>query len=61
VLLFVNGAQAKVLTGRDDPEQAARVLTAWYPHVAVKLGAEARCSTPTGGRRCGYPRRRWTG
>jgi sugar/nucleoside kinase (ribokinase family) len=40
VLLFVNGAQAKVLTGRDDPEQAARVLTAWYPHVAVKLGAE---------------------
>jgi sugar/nucleoside kinase (ribokinase family) len=40
VLLFVNGEQAKVLTGRDDPEQAARVLTAWYPHVAVKLGAE---------------------
>ena len=40
VLLFVNAAQAKVLTGRDDPEQAARVLTAWYPHVAVKLGAE---------------------
>jgi sugar/nucleoside kinase (ribokinase family) len=40
VLLFVNAAQATVLTGRDDPEQAARVLTAWYPHVAVKLGAE---------------------
>src|SRR6201996_8666962 len=40
VLLFVNSAQAKVLTGRDDPEQAARVLTAWYPHVAVKLGAD---------------------
>src|ERR1700761_3102082 len=40
VLLFVNAAQAKVLTGRDDPEQAARVLTAWYPHVAVKLGAD---------------------
>ena len=40
VLLFVNAAQAKVLTGRDDPEQAARVLTAWYPHVVVKLGAE---------------------
>ena len=40
VLLFVNAAQAKVLTGRDDPEQAARVLTAWYPHVAVKLGPE---------------------
>jgi len=27
VLLFVNAAQAKVLTGRDDAEQAARVLT----------------------------------
>src|SRR6202020_1136167 len=40
VLLFVNAAQAKVLTGRDDAEQSARVLTAWYPHVAVKLGAE---------------------
>ena len=40
VLLFVNAAQAKVLTGRDDPEAAARVLTAWYPQVVVKLGAE---------------------
>jgi sugar/nucleoside kinase (ribokinase family) len=40
VLLFVNAAQAKVLTGRDDPEAAARVLTAWYPHVVVKLGAD---------------------
>ncbi len=40
VLLFVNAAQATVLTGREDPEQAARVLTAWYPHVAVKLGAD---------------------
>ncbi len=40
MLLFVNAAQAKVLTGRDDPEQAARVLTAWYPHVVVKLGAD---------------------
>src|SRR6201985_824728 len=40
VLLFVNAVQAKVLTGREDPEQAARVLTAWYPHVAVKLGAD---------------------
>jgi sugar/nucleoside kinase (ribokinase family) len=39
-LLFVNVAQAKVLTGRDDPEQAARVLTAWYPQVVVKLGTE---------------------
>jgi hypothetical protein len=40
VLLFVNAAQAKVLTGREDPEQAARVLTAWYPHVAVKMAAD---------------------
>jgi sugar/nucleoside kinase (ribokinase family) len=40
VLLFVNAAQAQVLTGRDDPEQAARVLTAWYPHVVVKLGPD---------------------
>src|ERR1700746_2518276 len=40
VLLFVNAAQGKVLTGREDPEQAARVLTAWYPHVAVKMAAD---------------------
>jgi sugar/nucleoside kinase (ribokinase family) len=40
VLLFVNTSQAKVLTGRDDPEQAARVLTAWYPQVVIKLGAD---------------------
>jgi sugar/nucleoside kinase (ribokinase family) len=39
-LLFVNSAQAAVLTGRDDPMQAIRVLTAWYPQVVVKLGAE---------------------
>jgi len=39
-LLFVNAAQAGVLTGRDDPAQAARVLTAWYPQVVVKLGAD---------------------
>src|SRR5262249_2860333 len=39
-LLFVNAAQAAVLTGRDDPAQAARVLTAWYPHVVVKLGPD---------------------
>jgi sugar/nucleoside kinase (ribokinase family) len=29
-----------VLTGRDDAEQAARVLTAWYPQVVVKMGAD---------------------
>lgn len=40
VLLFVNTAQAKILTGRDDPEAAARVLTAWYPQVVIKMGAD---------------------
>jgi sugar/nucleoside kinase (ribokinase family) len=40
ILLFVNTSQAKVLTGREDPEQAARVLTAWYPQVVIKLGGK---------------------
>jgi sugar/nucleoside kinase (ribokinase family) len=39
-LLIVNEAQAAALTGRDDPGQAIRVLTAWYPEVVVKLGPE---------------------
>jgi sugar/nucleoside kinase (ribokinase family) len=39
-LLFVNPNQGKVLTGRDDPGQAARVLNAWYPQVVMKLGAD---------------------
>ncbi len=39
-LLFVNIDQALVLTGRDEPEQAARVLNAWYPQVVLKLGAD---------------------
>lgn len=39
-LLFVNAAQGKVLTGRDVPEQAARVLNAWYPHLVMKLGGD---------------------
>jgi sugar/nucleoside kinase (ribokinase family) len=39
-LLFVNEAESHVLTGRDDAEQAARVLTAWYPQVVVKMGAD---------------------
>src|SRR5713101_6845358 len=39
-LLFVNGDQAMVITGRGDPEQAARVLNAWYPQVVLKLGAD---------------------
>jgi sugar/nucleoside kinase (ribokinase family) len=39
-LLLVNEAEATVLTGRDDPEQAARVLNAWYPQVVLKMQAE---------------------
>ncbi len=39
-LLFVNAEQGRVLTGRTEPEQAARVLNAWYPHVVMKLGAD---------------------
>ena len=39
-VLIVNAAQARALTGRDDPVQAIRVLTAWYPHVVVKVGAD---------------------
>ena len=39
-LLFVNAEQGRVLTGRAEPEQAARVLNAWYPHVVMKLGAD---------------------
>lgn len=39
-LLFVNTSQAEVLTGRERPEQAAKVLTAWYQQVVVKMEAE---------------------
>ncbi|MER7132455.1 carbohydrate kinase family protein [Streptosporangium saharense] len=39
-LLFANADQAKVLTGRDDPAAAAKVLTAWFPQVVVKLSDE---------------------
>ena len=39
-LLFLNSAEARVLTGRDDPGQAARVLTAWYPQVVIKMGPD---------------------
>ena len=39
-LLFVNEVEGHVLTGRDDPEQMARVLTAWYPQVVVKMGGD---------------------
>src|SRR5205823_3117593 len=40
IRLLVNTSQAKIRTGREDPEQAARVLTAWYPQVVIKLGGE---------------------
>src|SRR6266702_3732231 len=40
LLLFVNVAQARVLTGREDAEAAARVLTAWYPAVVIQLGGD---------------------
>ncbi|RBQ19758.1 sugar kinase [Spongiactinospora rosea] len=39
-LLFANADQAKVLTGRDDPAAAAKVLTAWFPQVVIKLAAD---------------------
>ena len=39
-LLIVNANEAEVLTGRDNPEQAAKVLTAWYPQVVIKNGAD---------------------
>jgi sugar/nucleoside kinase (ribokinase family) len=39
-LLVVNSDQAEVLTGRDDPAAAAKVLTAWYPQVVIKMAAD---------------------
>ncbi|WP_433463006.1 carbohydrate kinase family protein [Spirillospora sp. CA-128828] len=39
-LLVVNAKEAEILTGRDTPEQAAKVLTAWYPQVVIKSGAD---------------------
>src|SRR6202050_2030101 len=39
-LLFVNGEQAKVLTGREQPEQAARVLNPCNPRCVMKLGGD---------------------
>jgi sugar/nucleoside kinase (ribokinase family) len=39
-LLFVNLKEAEVLTGRDNPEQAAKVLTAWYSQVVVTMEAD---------------------
>ncbi|SDG33498.1 Sugar or nucleoside kinase, ribokinase family [Sinosporangium album] len=39
-LLFCNISQAKVLTGRDEPSSAAKVLTAWFPQVVIKLAED---------------------
>ena len=39
-LLFANADQARVLTGRDDPDAAAKVLTAWFSQVVIKLGPD---------------------
>ncbi|WUI01878.1 sugar kinase [Spirillospora sp. NBC_00431] len=39
-LLVVNAKEAEILTGRDTPAQAAKVLTAWYPQVVIKAGAD---------------------
>ncbi|MFC7562577.1 carbohydrate kinase family protein [Actinomadura namibiensis] len=39
-LLVVNADEAEVLTGRDVPDQAAKVLTAWYPQVVIMCGAD---------------------
>jgi sugar/nucleoside kinase (ribokinase family) len=51
-LLLVNIDQARVLTGRDQPEQAARALTAWYPQVVIKLGAEGALFSANGRSEC---------
>jgi sugar/nucleoside kinase (ribokinase family) len=47
-LLFVNSRQAEVLTGREEDEAAAKVLTAWYPNVVVKMGDEGALWTAKG-------------
>ncbi|MFD0684865.1 carbohydrate kinase family protein [Actinomadura fibrosa] len=39
-LLIVNASEAEILTGRDNPDQAAKVLTAWYPQVVINVGAD---------------------
>ncbi|MFS2295532.1 MAG: sugar kinase [Actinomadura sp.] len=39
-LLIVNTKEAEILTGRESPEQAAKVLTAWYPQVVIKKGED---------------------
>lgn len=47
-LLFANSRQAEVLTGRDDDEAAAKVLTAWYPNVVIKTGDDGAMWTAKG-------------
>ncbi|WP_084963825.1 carbohydrate kinase family protein [Thermoactinospora rubra] len=39
-LLFANTDQAKILTGRDEPEAAAKVLAAWFPQVVIKMNKD---------------------
>jgi sugar/nucleoside kinase (ribokinase family) len=39
-LLVVNAKEAEVLTGREQPDQSAKVLTAWYPQVVIMNGSE---------------------
>lgn len=39
-LLMISASEAEVLTGRELPEQAAKVLTAWYPQVVIKMGPD---------------------
>ncbi|MFB4301977.1 carbohydrate kinase family protein [Actinomadura sp. NTSP31] len=39
-LLVVTGKEAEILTGRENPAAAAKVLTAWYPQVVIKVGAD---------------------
>jgi len=39
-LLLLNGAQATVFTGSEDPVQAIRALNAWCAEVVVKLGPD---------------------
>ncbi|REE95434.1 carbohydrate kinase family protein [Thermomonospora umbrina] len=39
-LLVVNTDEAEVLTGREEPQAAAKVLTAWYPQVVIKMGGD---------------------
>lgn len=60
-LLFANQEQAAVLTGRDDPDAAAKVLTAWYPNIVIKLGADgALWASKARKARCTCPPSRWS-